>query len=207
MLTPSQRRKIRKIFSPIRRMGLKKKFTIISNNCWGGIAYDKLGLEYTTPTVGLLFKPSDFLKYISNLEYYLSFTPEPIPERQVKENEHQGLYAAKLDDITIFFIHYKNVYDGIEKYERRKKRIVYDNIIIKFSDINYDDDIASEDIMEKINAIQYKKIIFSKNKELCRKNTNFIYFEKVDSSGNILNEFKQANKLFSLKKLKKLINS
>ena len=36
LMTPSQRRILRKFIAPLRRVGIKKDFTILSNNCWGG---------------------------------------------------------------------------------------------------------------------------------------------------------------------------
>ena len=60
-MNASTKRKIRKFFSPIKRIGLKNKsFSIISNNCWGGIVYDIFGLQYRSPTIGCYF----FLKNI-----------------------------------------------------------------------------------------------------------------------------------------------
>lgn len=205
-MKPSTKRKIRKLLAPFRRIGIKKKFSIISNNCWGGIVYDKFGLEYTTPTVGLLFKPNDFIKYVSRLDHYLLFTPIPIATRQIKENEHQGLYAAQLADITIFFIHYKNVEEAIQKYERRKKRIVKDNIIVKFCDITYDGEPATSEMLESICNLKYKKIVFTKNKEFAEKHNPAFYFKNVDDEGNIKNEFKQSNKICPLKRIKRIIN-
>lgn len=35
-IDPRTTRKLRKILAPIRRIGVKKEFTIYSNNCWGG---------------------------------------------------------------------------------------------------------------------------------------------------------------------------
>ncbi len=35
-IDPRTMRKLRKIVAPIRKVGIKKKFTIYSNNCWGG---------------------------------------------------------------------------------------------------------------------------------------------------------------------------
>lgn len=35
-IDPRVMRRMRKVLAPIRRIGLKKQFTIFSNNCWGG---------------------------------------------------------------------------------------------------------------------------------------------------------------------------
>lgn len=35
-IDPRVMRRLRKITAPIKRIGLKKNFTLFSNNCWGG---------------------------------------------------------------------------------------------------------------------------------------------------------------------------
>lgn len=59
---------------PLRRWfgGVNKPFTIISNNCWGGIVYQHYNLPYDSPTVGLYFYADEYIKFVSNLHYYLS---------------------------------------------------------------------------------------------------------------------------------------
>lgn len=64
------KRLLRKIISPIKRFGLKnKKFSIISNNCWGGIVYDIFGLQYLSPTIGLFMFSDDYIRFCENLKF------------------------------------------------------------------------------------------------------------------------------------------
>ena len=64
---------VKKVFGKIRNLSLKSdKFTIISNNCWGGLVYQRYNLPYNTPTVGLYFFADDYIKFVSDLDYYLS---------------------------------------------------------------------------------------------------------------------------------------
>jgi uncharacterized protein (DUF1919 family) len=116
LLTPTRKRKLRKIIAPFRRQGIKKRFSIISNNCWGGIQYDKFGLQYSSPTIGLHIPAQDFIKFCLNLEHYLSLTPIP-----VVDNTYNKHLKAKLDDILIEFVHYDNIDEAINKREKRKK--------------------------------------------------------------------------------------
>lgn len=58
----------RKVIIPINRMGLhNSNFTIISNNCVGGIMYHDLGERFNSPTVNLMFHISDFFTFLENL--------------------------------------------------------------------------------------------------------------------------------------------
>jgi len=49
-----------------------KKFSIISNDCWGGSVYLDLGIPYTSPTVNLFIYSSCYIKFIQDLEKYIS---------------------------------------------------------------------------------------------------------------------------------------
>ena len=52
-------------------------FSIISNNCIGGVIYNDLGKKFLSPTVNLYIKPTDFIKFLENMEYYLSLEIKP----------------------------------------------------------------------------------------------------------------------------------
>lgn len=57
----------------LRRKKLRNKdFTIISNNCWAGFIYQKYGLQYKTPTIGLFFIGNDYIKFCKKLKYYVN---------------------------------------------------------------------------------------------------------------------------------------
>lgn len=119
-----------------------KDFTIISNNCWAGKAYQYLDLPYLTPTVGLYFFAEDYLKFVKNLKYYLSLELQFIDNNEskyvdyLKERNHMEVPIGTLDDIEIVFLHYSSKEEAKEKWEKRKQRVNYNNIIIKFSKMN-----------------------------------------------------------------------
>ena len=59
-------------FAEKRKKKLKNQnFTIISNNCWGGMIYESYNLRKNSPTVGLFIMPKDYIKFIKNLKKYL----------------------------------------------------------------------------------------------------------------------------------------
>lgn len=124
-----------------RRFRLKyRDFTILSNNCWGGMVYQKYGLEYNTPTVGLgIRNGSEFVRFCSNLKRYLSEELIFIPWENAKyrtewEIINKNQYpVAKLGDIEVNFSHYTSEAEAREKWERRKKRINPKRMIFKLS--------------------------------------------------------------------------
>lgn len=120
---------------------------IISNNCWASMAfYQRFNIPYNTPTVGLFISDTDFIKFISDLPYYLNQTLQFIsPERSPaftevnfwgKGSDNRLEYnfpVAMIGDVTLWFMHYKSKQEATEKWERRKKRVNLDNLLIKWS--------------------------------------------------------------------------
>lgn len=218
-MDPRLTRRIRKIFAPFRRNGLKKKFTIFSNNCWGGRVYDKFSLVYTTPTIGLAMAPCDFVKFVNDYEKYCCEVIVPNNDKQIKINNEHGHYFACLGDLDIDFIHYRDVEDAIEKWNRRKNRIVSDNIIVKMTYITREN-LENDDVLEEFSKIKYKKILFTNRMELLNrddlgivivpKNLNNYYLDDKNPKKIFYvfnNEFSVFDKKLKLKDIKKLINS
>lgn len=122
----------------------KDKFTIISNNCWGGTVYESYGLQKQSPTVGMYFPPDDFLKLISNLKHYLLdcdlkfINPNDAKHKDLfKQDASFGYYPiGVLDDIEIAMLHYHSQEEAFEKWNRRIDRICWDKLIIKMNDQN-----------------------------------------------------------------------
>lgn len=114
-----------------------KDFTIISNNCWGGAIYQKYGLEYRSPTVGLYILGHDFVKLCSDWERYMKLQLEFIPWESASYyyalKDKEKYPVAKLGDIEIYFMHYRSEQEAAEKWYRRAKRINPEKMIFKLS--------------------------------------------------------------------------
>lgn len=158
----------RKKLSKFRRKKINKsKFTIISNNCWGGETYESYNLIKQSPTVGLFFWASDYIKFISDIKYYLNQSLEFIDPQEskyydeLKSTHGYGNYpVARLDDIEIFFMHYSSKKQVLEKWNRRIKRINWDHILYKFNDQNG----CTENDIKKFSKLPLKnKICFTVN--------------------------------------------
>ncbi len=125
-----------------KRIGLKnKKAAIISNNCTGGYIYQHFGLEYYSPTAGLFFTGEDYVKLCKNVKYYFSKKLEFIPYKDSKNFEllstsnRWGEYpVAKIDDIEVYFMHYKSEQEAASKWYRRISRVNYDNMVFLFAE-------------------------------------------------------------------------
>jgi uncharacterized protein (DUF1919 family) len=142
-------------------------FTIISNDCWGGRLYMDLGLEYNSPTVNLFIYSSCFIKFINNLREYLTaeltFKSESFYDIANKNRKKDNLSypIGCLKDIEIHFLHSKNEFDAQKKWEKRIKRVNYENLYYKFSDAYL---IDEDDLVKFDNFPSPKKVSFtSKN--------------------------------------------
>lgn len=123
-----------------------KNFNIISNNCWGGKVYQFFGLRYNSPTIGLFFSFDDYVKFCSNLKYYIKIEPIQIKWFESHnlnlilkkfEKKKENLIIGKIDDVEIFFLHYKTFEIAKDKWLRRCKRIDFNlPFIFKCNDTN-----------------------------------------------------------------------
>lgn len=147
------------------RLMLKNKnFTIISNNCWGGLISQKYGLPYRSPTCGLLILGEDYIKFCANLKHYLS---QKIEFVDFSEGKYSHLFkgaefpVGKLGDIEIYFMHYHSNEEAAEKWYRRASRVNFDCIIYKISER----ETFTPEIMQKFIELPLEnKLIFASKK-------------------------------------------
>jgi uncharacterized protein (DUF1919 family) len=140
-------------------------FTILTNCCVGARIYQNLDMQYLSPTIGIAMSTSHFVKFCNNLKHYIGILP-------IEEKSPYHYPIAKIDDIEIRLVHYKTFSEFIEKWERRKTRINYDNIFVMMDDDeNYTLEAylgtkrSSEATIEEFKKIPYKKICFTTNAE------------------------------------------
>lgn len=131
--------------SKIRKQKINKTdFTIISNNCWSGIIYESYGLPKQSPTVGMFFMAEEYLKFVSNLKYYVEdcelcfIDPEQSRHKEFyKKNKKFGTYLiGRLDDVEITMLHFHSKEEATLKWKRRCERINWDHMIVKMNDQN-----------------------------------------------------------------------
>lgn len=140
------------------------KISLISQNCIGGIIYHDANQRFLSPTVNLYILPKDFIKFVNNLDYYLSLTPN------VKMGKDYPI--GTLGDIKINFMHYSSPEEAVEKWEERKQRINFDKIFVIMVERDGFDD---EDFKEFLK-IKYPKILFTRNEKHISNNS--VYLKK-----------------------------
>lgn len=150
-----------------RKKIVRKDFTIISNNCWAGKVYQYLDMPYLSPTVGLYFFAEDYLKFIENLEYYLGCELQFISVEEskytsiLKEKKQTNVPIGILGDVEIVFLHYTSKEEAKEKWDRRKGRVNYENLIFKFSKMNS----CTEEDMARFDNMPFDRKILLNNRK------------------------------------------
>lgn len=143
-----------------RRRKLKNRdFSIISNNCWGGLVSQYYGLAYKSPTCGLLINGSDYIKFCKDIRHYLTlkldfFNFEDSTFTYLSR-DNMSFPVARLGDVQIGFVHYATPEEAAEKWYRRAKRINWDNVIFKIShrESFSDDDIKAFALLDLPNKL------------------------------------------------------
>jgi uncharacterized protein (DUF1919 family) len=183
----------KKIYNIFERIYCRKLFkdgniTIISNNCIGGFLYQKYGMKYYSPTIGLQFPQEDFVKLCKYFEQYM--------QKELKESEDKmqegfiklgggevNFPVGKLGDITIYFQHYNSFKEAKGKWDERKNRINKNKIFFIF--VGYDN--TPIEIFEEYNRLPLKNKLLLTNERMIESKDTFemhneknIWFDEMD---------------------------
>ena len=119
--------------APVKRIGLENRdFSILANNCWGGIVSRDRRLPYNSPTCGTYFFSKDYLRFLSDPRRYLAMELEEVP---FAESVHVAEVFEK-EGREVVLLHYPSFAEARTKWDRRKARIRWDNLLVKYSDQN-----------------------------------------------------------------------
>lgn len=149
-------------------------FSIISQNCNGGIIYHDLGLKFLSPTINLYIKPKDFIKFLKNMDHYIEYDPINV------SSKNREFPVMLIDDIEIFCVHYKTFEEARNKWNIRKKRINKNNLFII---MNERDNCSYEDIVE-FDKLDYNNKVIFVSKEMPEINSSFYIKGSEDISNS-----------------------
>lgn len=108
-------------------------FSIIANNCCGGMIYHDLGEQFHSPTINLFMLPLDFFIFLENFDEARCTPVNEIEHDRLGEKPDYPLGEIRLrngENIQIHFRHYTTFDSAKEKWENRCKRINKDNLFI-----------------------------------------------------------------------------
>ena len=127
----------------------KSNLSIFAQNCWGGITSNLLNMQFKSPFVNMFETEEDFIKISKNPDYYMEQEVE-FAYTNYDLNLKNYYPVCKCDDVTLYFNHYTSYEQALECWNRRKKRINWDNIMLMMLTEN-------EDIVERFIELPYKK--------------------------------------------------
>ena len=113
----------------LREKNYNHDFSLITNDCVGGVICHDLGEQFRSPTVNLWIPNAHFLAFAQNLEYYLSCeikeTPDdakPYPVGTIVPKDEKHI------PIEINFMHYATFEEGYQKWQERSARVNFDRL-------------------------------------------------------------------------------
>lgn len=168
------RKKVQRLIRRQREMLRTEGFSIISQNCIGGVFYHDMGMQFLSPTINTFVREPDFVKLCCNLEYYMGL---PLELRWDEEYP-----VGRLDDIEIHFMHYETCKEARDCWERRKKRINFNKILVLATDRDGFDGKA----YEQWKKIPYPKVLFTANPEFTEDAVFYPEFQKDGMVGDLI---------------------
>ena len=106
--------------------------TILSPNCWGGLTYHQLGLQFMSPLINMWEDHDDYLRLLEDPHYYLSLKPEYL---ETCDNGQAPAYpVVMLGDVRIRMNHYRDYDHAMECWRRRIPRVRWDNLFVMLWD-------------------------------------------------------------------------
>ncbi|WGE57042.1 DUF1919 domain-containing protein [Actinobacillus equuli] len=148
----------------------------------GGKVYQELGISYTSPFVGLFIFSPDYLKLVKNFKIYMNYELEFKKSSIYVDNFDNRYPLANLGDIEIHFLHYSSENEAKEKWDRRKNRIVWNNLFFKMND----NDKCTYQLLKEFDDLDIKgKVIFSSKNYSDLTNLVFFKHNQYDESVGI----------------------
>lgn len=147
---------------------INKDFSIIASNCLGGFISHWLDLEFKSPFINLFMDNNDFLTAMENFD---EFIEGPIIE--LKENPHSYPIGIGVHGEKIHFSHYKDFTTALEIWNRRKKRIARNKMVIMLSNLGCGIEVSGK----------LKNKIYNEELEILKRFNNLTFKNKIAFSG------------------------
>lgn len=125
--------------------------SIITLSCMGGFLYHYLDLAFSSPFINTLMDFDDFVRLSGNLRYYLDCPLVEEREGSIVQCPVGTLGEGK-EKVRIQFVHGYDFSHSKKEFEKRSKRINWDNLFFT----SYSNDIEE---VERFENIPYQKKI------------------------------------------------
>lgn len=150
----------------------EQDFSVISQNCIGGVLYHDMGLQFLSPTVNLFFTAPDFVRFVLNLEHYLDIDPIMAWDETYP--------VGNIEDITIHFMHYGTCAEARQDWNRRKARIDKEKILVLCTDMEG----FTQDVFAQWQKITYPKLLYTANAAFAA-HPDTVFYPQYQSVGHV----------------------
>ena len=128
--------------------------TILARNCMGGYLYHQFKLQFLSPLINMFFPEEDFLRFASNLDKYLQSDLQLVDSRYNPGDRIWYPVFSLGGDVSIHMNHYRDFSQARKKWEVRKKRMNWDNLIFVFH-------TSKPEVLDEFQRLPFaKKICF-----------------------------------------------
>lgn len=107
---------------------LDAKPSIMAENCWGALTYNYLHMRFDSPLINLNLSNKDYFKLMKNPLKYMKEELIEI-DKGLNKQENYWFPICSLGDLRINMIHYRSYEQALNKWNRRKERINWENIV------------------------------------------------------------------------------
>lgn len=131
------------------------EFSILCNNCIGGVFLHDAGKRFNSPLVNLATTGEGFIQLLENPREFVHGGSGFIEYKHPTINHPHGI----LHGVTFNFVHYNTFEEAVEKWKSRGERFIWDHVYVIATG---HDGLECADLMEKFDKLPYKhKIMFT----------------------------------------------
>lgn len=180
---------LRKPYFKALRIMISSDVTIICNNCTGSRISQDLHYRYNSPTIGLYIKYPEYIIFLENLKEFMKCE---LVFKDKKSPYPIGYLCWNDLEITIYFLHYQTVEEAKKKWDRRKRRINWNKLLIIGTDT---DNCSIEDVTRFLQLPYQCKIFFSNRDDKSVNNKNYIFVNEL-AKKKVFNGYDYAHILY-----------
>ena len=115
----------------------RRKPTILSNTCWGGVLTGLLGLECRSPLKNMWIPEHQYLWILEEPRKYFSMTPEFLRwEEGHAVYEEKKYPVLQLGNVQLYCNHTTDPEAAIEEFRRRAAKVNYDYMIAQYHTVS-----------------------------------------------------------------------
>lgn len=145
---------------------IQNPVTILSDDCWGGYAYNRLRLPFTSPLINIYWDRDQYAKFIMNPLFYLDTELQMVREGDLFNGIHPiGKLGTAEDYVELKLIHCYSFSNALEQWNRRIKRINRNNIFVKMGFSNATNPKQKKEWIEAFGKVKHKKVLFYNGQE------------------------------------------